>query len=107
MALSQLELAARVAAGVFVIVAPTLLFLLLWRGLESMRDDELIARARERAEAMEEADGDGAWDVDAAALRATVTGGDPVPADAVACSNCGTHNRTGVTYCQQCLAELD
>ena len=36
MALGQLELAARVLAGLFVIVAPTLLFLGLWHGLQSM-----------------------------------------------------------------------
>ncbi|WP_254272761.1 DUF7577 domain-containing protein [Haloarcula marina] len=104
MALSQLELALRVALGLFVIVAPTLLFLALWRGLEAMRDDELIERAQQRAQRME---GSGSeWRLDATAVTAAVTGDDPVPEGTVACPSCGVRNRSDVTYCQQCLNKL-
>ncbi|MDS0278991.1 zinc ribbon domain-containing protein [Halomicroarcula sp. S1AR25-4] len=105
MAIGQLELALRVVSGLFVILAPTVMFLALWRGLEAMRDDELIERAQQRAEAMEQSGSE--WSFDAAAVAATVTGGDPVPDEMVACPSCGRENRAGVTYCRQCLCELD
>ena len=92
--LGRLELAARVAAGMVVIIAPTLLFLALWRGLQAMRDDELIQRARRRAEAM---------DSSGSPL-------DAVPATSqspdIRCPNCGAGNREGVQYCGQCLSRL-
>jgi len=93
--LGQLELAARVTAGMVVIVAPTLLFLALWRGLEAMRDDELVRRARQRAEGMEESGSP--FDVVPTPSHA--------PGD-VQCPNCGAGNREGVQYCQQCLSRL-
>ena len=92
MAVGQLELAARVAAGLFVIVAPTLLFLALWRGLQAMRDDELVRRVQERAEGG-----------DAGVPFGVV----PKPdSSTVPCPNCGTGNRSGVAYCKQCLSPL-
>jgi hypothetical protein len=93
MAVGQLELAARVAAGMFVIVAPTLLFLALWRGLQAMRDDELVRRVQERAEGADEM-----------GVSFNVV---PQPdSSTVACPNCGTGNRSGVAYCKQCLSPL-
>ncbi|WP_245180651.1 zinc ribbon domain-containing protein [Haloarcula amylovorans] len=103
MAISQLELAFRVGAGLFVIVAPTLLFLALWRGLESMRDDELIERARQRADGVEQSNGE--WTVDRSAVSLVPNSGSN-HAETVACPNCGTENRTGVTYCQDCLDKI-
>jgi hypothetical protein len=82
MALGELVLAARVAAGLFVIVAPTVLFLALWRGLQAMADDELVERARQRAAATDS------------------------PSKPVACPACGAGNSDGVAYCRQCLAPL-
>lgn len=93
MALGELELAARVAAGLFVIVAPTLLFLGLWRGLQSMRDDALVQRVRERAEGNETA---------TFSLSPSAAPDSPV----VTCSACGAGNRDGVAYCRQCLSPL-
>jgi hypothetical protein len=93
MALGQLELAARVAAGLFVIVAPTLLFLALWRGLTSMQDDALVQRVRRRAESMEEP-----------GLSAVPS---PTSSPLVTCPNCGTGNRDGVNYCRHCLSALE
>ena len=46
MAVGEVVLAARVAAGLFVIVAPTLLFLALWRGLQALNDDDLVQRVQ-------------------------------------------------------------
>ena len=86
MPLGQFELAARVLAGLFVVVAPTLLFLALWRGLQSMRDDVLVQRVRERAEA-----------------STPTAGSSPTP---VTCPTCGAGNRAEVAYCRQCLSPL-
>ncbi|MDS0260240.1 zinc ribbon domain-containing protein [Haloarcula sp. S1CR25-12] len=93
MALGQVELAARVAAGLFVVVAPTLLFLALWRGLQSMQDDALVERVRQRAERSDES---------GLALVPTPSAESPT----VSCPNCGAGNRDGVAYCRQCLAPL-
>ena len=96
MALGQLELAARVAAGLFVIVAPTLLFLVLWRGLTSMQDDALVQRVRRRAESMDDPG------------LSAVPSPTPSPSSPlVTCPNCGTGNRDGVNYCRHCLSALE
>jgi len=93
MALGQLELAARVLAGLFVIVAPTLLFLGLWRGLQSMQDDALVERVRQRVETS-----------DASPMSLSPA---PSPSSpAVSCPACGATNRDGVAYCRQCLSPL-
>ena len=104
MALSQVELLGRVLAGLFVIVTPTILFLGLWRGLEAMRDDELIQRANRRAKALEQSPSR-RWEFDPAAMAAAATG-DRIPEGMTSCSSCGTLNETGVTYCQECLGKL-
>jgi hypothetical protein len=106
MALSQVELALRVIAGLFVIVAPTLLFLGLWRGLEAMRDDELIQQAHQRAESMNQSTPGTDWSVDA------LTGAEVSPLSetklsVVTCDTCGTPNMQDASYCQECLTELE
>ncbi|PSP84418.1 zinc ribbon domain-containing protein [Halobacteriales archaeon QS_6_64_34] len=93
MALGQFELAARVLAGLFVIVTPTLLFLGLWHGLQSMRDDALVQRVQQRVETGDEA---------ALSLSPTPSPDSPVRT----CPNCGTTNRDDVGYCRQCLSPL-
>lgn len=93
MALGQFELAARVLAGLFVIVTPTLLFLALWHGLQSMRDDALVQRVRERAEA----DGESPLPVAVSPTAESST---------VPCPTCGAGNREGAAYCRQCLSRL-
>jgi len=104
MAIGQLQLALRVAAGLFVVVAPTLMFLALWRGLEAMRDDELIQRARRRAEADRS---DSEWQVDTASLTDLAPSGDPAMAQrTTTCRSCGAENQTDVTYCRQCLDSI-
>lgn len=93
MATGQLELAARMIAVLIIIITPSLLFLGLWRGLMAMRDDELVQRVQERAEASDEM---------GMALSAI-----PQPdSSTIACPNCGTGNRSGVARCKQCLSPL-
>jgi hypothetical protein len=106
MPLGQVELALRVIAGLFVIVAPTLLFLGLWRGLEAMRDDELIQRAHQRAEERDQSPTGSDWPVDA------LTDHESSPLSetslsVVPCDTCGTPNMEDASYCQECLSELE
>jgi len=98
------ETAFRVAVAAFVIVGPTVLFLLLLRGLEAMQDEDLIRRVERRAEQM-----DSGSDIRPAqgALTAAMPTGEATLSEGVACDNCGTRNRSGVTYCRECLAELE
>lgn len=106
MALGQLQLAFRVAVGLFAIIAPTLLFLGLWRGLESMRDDELIEQARQRAETMEQSQTGTDWPVDPRPDSAMSSLTDTDSMQIVTCKTCGSANMQDATYCQQCLNEL-
>jgi len=96
MALGDIALAARVAAGLFVIVAPTLLFLALWRGLQAMADDELVRRAKARAD-----------ETEPSGVAVGVTPLPDPPTSPVPCPTCGTPNRAGTSYCKQCLSPLD
>ncbi|WP_225335806.1 DUF7577 domain-containing protein [Halomicrobium urmianum] len=93
----QAELALRVGAAVFVIVAPTLLFLGLWRGLDALRDDELVEMAREQGY------------LESSPSPTDVTA-DLLPTDpgtdTVVCETCGTDNLAEAKYCQGCLREL-
>lgn len=93
---SQIELAFRVAAGLFVIVAPTLLFLGLWRGLEAMKDEELVERVEETEE----------FSVSrspTSIASSVLPDGD---AETTTCQSCGTPNLGDATYCQECLGKL-
>lgn len=92
--IGQVELALRVAAGLFVIVAPTLLFLGLWRGLERLQDDELVERVR--AGEFDSSPSNG--------MTPSLLPGDD--ADRRACDSCGTPNLGDATYCQECLGKL-
>mgnify|MGYP000173940181 CR=1 FL=1 len=91
--IGQVELALRVAAGLFVIVAPTLLFLGLWRGLELLQDDDLVERVR-----------DGEFDSPSTGMTPSVfpdSGG-----DTRTCQSCGTPNLADARFCQECLGKL-
>jgi len=92
--IGQVELALRVAAGLFVVVAPTLLFLGLWRGLELLQDDALVERVR-----------DGEFDSPTTAPRPSMfpddDGGNPRT-----CQSCGTPNLGDARFCQECLGKL-
>lgn len=75
-------------------VLPTVLFLGLWHGLQYLRDDELIDRIQN--------------DYDNSGSRPRFMGGDgpTTTSSGVRCPSCGTSNRHGMEYCQQCLDEL-
>lgn len=93
-----MDIAFRLAVAGFVIVAPSLLFVGLWRGLHALRDDRLIERL-----------------TDDATGRPLVRPHDLVPApnpdaeldvDVVSCNRCGAANLDGMTFCQDCLSRL-
>lgn len=93
----------RLAVALFVMIAPTLCFLGLVRGLERLRDDDLIdAWARTRGQNRTVTDRD---DVLTALSRAmdVEAGG----SSTVRCPACGTPNRTGVTYCYGCQHRIE
>ena len=92
----QFELALRVASALFVIVAPTLLFLGLWRGLEAMKDDEIIERARE----------EGYFTTSPAPKKVASSVLPDATAETTTCDTCGTLNIDDATYCQECLGKL-
>ncbi|WP_424001627.1 DUF7577 domain-containing protein [Haloarcula salina] len=102
MPIGQVELAFRVLTGLFVIVAPALLFLGLWRGLEAMRDDELIEQAQQRAETLEQSPAGSPSVAPSPGRHASA----PSAPSVVRCPSCGTRNMRDATYCQECLAEL-
>ena len=98
-----MELLARLLVALFVIAAPTVLYLGLLRGLEKLRDDALLMRLAESDDAPR--------DVSAAAAKALER--PPIRAegrlrtdDAIACSSCGESNMVGARYCRGCLGEL-
>jgi hypothetical protein len=101
------ELAFRVVTTLFVVVAPTLLFLGLWRGLQAMRDDELIEQMRATG-VMDDPQGDSA-PVFVDGLSGEVdglSGGVEREGETIVCDACGTANVTGVTFCWNCLQDL-
>lgn len=85
-----------------VAVIPALLFLVLWHGLAYLRDDELLARMRDEGNSevpTYEPRFLKVRDRDAASPAAATSSG-------VHCPRCGTSNRPGMDYCQECLNEL-
>ncbi|WP_135362707.1 DUF7577 domain-containing protein [Halosimplex halophilum] len=92
---------ARLLAVAVLAVLPALCFVGLFRLIDRMAHDELVARV-ERGEFETESPGgraassiDPATAVAAARDRETVT-----------CPSCGAENRAGVDYCRHCLSEL-
>ncbi len=109
MEVSTLTLLWRLAVTAFVIVAPTLLFLGLLRGLELLRDDELINKYVD-AEELRVEDTD---DLLRMLSEDTVIDSDAEPAlgrlddaETVRCRNCGTLNQSTATYCHDCLEPI-
>lgn len=107
--LSTLAIVWRVGVAVFVIIAPTFLFLQFMRFLEWIRDDDLIARLVEQHE-LETTDTNDMLAAlaagpspEAGGPSATSGGGDAL----VRCGNCGQRNPKEGTYCAGCLNKLD
>jgi len=90
---ATVELAFRLSVAAAVVVAPAVLFLGLWRLLKWLRDDELVATLAERGV------------VEAADTSPSVA---PAQApDGNTCPDCGAVNRRGVSFCRECLSELN
>lgn len=92
----------RLAVAAFVMVAPTLLFLGLIRGLERLRDDDLVNEwARTQGHTRDIAADDAVL-----AVLADGIGLEPEHPSTVRCPACGVSNRIDVSYCQECLNRL-
>ena len=99
----QYALVGRLAVAAAVLIAPTLCFLGLVRGLERLRDDDLINEwARTHGHGRDMTDHDNVF----AALSNEVDV-DAGNASTVRCPACGTTNRAGVTYCHGCQSRLE
>jgi len=98
-----MELAYRLLVALGVLVAPTLLYVGLLRGLRWLRNDALLARIAERDDVSPELSRFAADATGTAPVR--VDGGDPA-ASAGTCPNCGERNRPETTYCRRCVTEL-
>lgn len=78
------------------IAAPTVFFLGLFRLLDALRDDALIARV-ERREGV---------DLSSVAVTVPPTSRASTSGSRVRCPACGTENAADATYCAGCLDEL-
>lgn len=99
-----MDLAFRLLVALFVITAPTVLYLGLVRGLEKLRDDALLLRLAESDEASREVSAAAARALDDRPVRAD--GGSGRSAETVVCESCGESNMLGARYCQGCLDQL-
>ncbi|PCR89914.1 DUF7577 domain-containing protein [Natrinema ejinorense] len=96
------ELLGRLAVAGFVMIAPTLCFLGLVRGLERLRDDDVINEwARAHGSNHDITDQD-----DVLAVLARGVGIEADDSSTVRCPACGTRNRAGVTFCHACQGRL-
>ncbi|MFC4542115.1 zinc ribbon domain-containing protein [Halosolutus amylolyticus] len=96
------SIAGRLAMAGFVMIAPTLLFLGLVRGLERLRDDAFLAEwARKQGRNPDDIAND-----DVLAALARGAGIEADESNAGRCPACGSSNRSDVTYCGECLARL-
>jgi len=98
----QYALFGRLTLAAFVMIAPTLCFLGLTRGLEWMRDDDLINKwARTHGHERDVTDND-----DIFAALTNEHGVDTGDSSSVRCAVCGTRNQAGMTYCHSCQHQL-
>ncbi len=88
-------------------VTPAVLFLLFYRGLMALRDDQLIQRLAEEFEQPSESSDQSALmhlDVgDGGASGPSAVDSAPAP---VQCPSCGAANAPVADYCHDCLSEL-
>jgi hypothetical protein len=98
-----MDLVFRLLIALFVITAPTVLYLGLLRGLKKLRDDALLMRLAESDDAPQGVSTAAARALDRPPIRADER---PGRDDSVACSSCGEPNMVGARYCQGCLGEI-
>ena len=101
--LGTAELAWRLLVAVFVIVAPTLLFLGLVRLLERMRDDAFIEQVLSEEERREIEE---SQTLTTLVDELTVDAGVGGSIDTVECPSCGATNLAQATFCAECLSRL-
>ena len=97
----DVAIAFRLLVAAFCIVAPSILFIGFVRGLDRLRDDDLVNRVMERVD--EQPSG-------APGPAAVLTGGaidGPTKADFTTCSSCGLSNPGFAGYCANCLSKLE
>lgn len=93
-----LETVWRLAVAGFVMIAPTLLFLGLVRGLEKLRDDAFIDRwVQEQGHEIED---------DVLTVVASGIGLESNDASSPRCPACGAANASSARYCRDCLSRL-
>ena len=97
-----METLARLLVALLVIVAPTVLYLGLLRGLQKLRDDALLLELAESDDAPREVSATAARALD----RPTAPADEPRRDGTVACSKCGELNMVGARYCRDCVGEL-
>jgi len=122
----------RVVSTAVIVSLPTLMFLGLWRGLQYLRDDELIRKIRKKESVPTDEPRFLNIDTDSGGRsrppgsstdgrrrpRGPVPDSRPHPsgsdtgehagssAPGVQCPNCGMFNYEGMDYCRSCLSEL-
>lgn len=94
------ELVFRVGVAVFVILAPTAMFLGFWRLLMRMRNGELVERVMSDDRVAEE------WSGGDFAQPAVVQLLGSTGASSATCPHCGTTNSDGAGVCAGCLRRL-
>ena len=97
-----MEVAFRLLVAGFVIVAPTLLFLGLLRGLNRLSRDRLVDRALDRV--------NGATprlSTDSMPFAAGSVAPRPSSRESVTCAACGRENPRFASFCDDCLGSLD
>ena len=96
--LGTVEIVSRLAVAAFVMIAPTLLFLGLVRGLEKLRDDAFIDRwLQEQGHEIED---------DVLTVVAGGIGIESGDSSSRRCPACGAANDPTARYCRNCLSRL-
>lgn len=95
-----LELAFRLGVAVFVILAPTAMFLGLWRLLMRMRNGELVERVMQDDRVADE------WSTGEFAQPTVLDVLQPTGASGGQCPHCGATNPEEAAYCADCLERL-
>jgi len=99
--MDPVELLWRLSITAIVVAAPTVLFLLLWRGLMRLRDGEFVQQVLANME--EQPAGTGGADAVQGLQWTTPTHEED---GAVTCRQCGTANAAGYDYCGECANPL-
>jgi hypothetical protein len=101
-AVSDVELAFRLLVAGFVVVAPTALFVVFYRALIRMRDDNLVNQVLDRTKETRSQPTDPAAVLTGGLLESRGAG-----ERTRECPSCGATNAAFASYCGVCLDELE